>query len=81
MTPPEEWPHHFIHILEGIPGIWYIDQKMHIGITEWTSLHQNFVVTFSFEHEYPNIDSTMKLIHGMIFINELKVEIIIKYQQ
>jgi hypothetical protein len=25
MTPPEEWTHHFIHTLEGIPGNWYID--------------------------------------------------------
>jgi hypothetical protein len=64
MTPPEEWPHHFIHTLEGIPGNWYIDQEMHRGTTEWTGLQQNFVVTFSFEHENPNIDSTLKLIQG-----------------
>jgi hypothetical protein len=25
MTPPEEWPHHFIHTLEGIPTNWYTD--------------------------------------------------------
>jgi hypothetical protein len=25
MTPPEEWPHHFIHTLEGIPVNWYTD--------------------------------------------------------
>jgi hypothetical protein len=23
MTPPEEWPHHFIHTLEGISVNWY----------------------------------------------------------
>jgi hypothetical protein len=62
MTPPEEWPHHFIHTLEGIPGNWYIDQEMRRGTTEWTTLQQNFVVTFSFEHENPNMDSTLKLI-------------------
>jgi hypothetical protein len=28
MTPLEEWPHHFIHTLEGIPENWYIDQEM-----------------------------------------------------
>jgi hypothetical protein len=81
MTPPEEWPHHFIHTLEGIPGNWYIDQEMRRGTTEWTGLQQNFVVTFSFEHENPNIDSTLKLIRGVIFFYEPEVEIIIEYQQ
>jgi hypothetical protein len=23
LVPPEEWPHHFIHTLEGIPKNWY----------------------------------------------------------
>jgi hypothetical protein len=43
---------------------------MHRGTTKWTTLKQNFVVTFSFEHENPNIDSTMKKIKGVIFIDE-----------
>jgi hypothetical protein len=81
MTPPEEWPHHFIHTLEGIPENWYIDQEMHIGTTEWTTLQQNFVVNFSFEHENPNMDSTFKLIQGVIFIDEPEVELITEYQQ
>jgi hypothetical protein len=25
MTPPEEWPHYFIHTLEGITTNWYVD--------------------------------------------------------
>jgi hypothetical protein len=25
MTPPKEWPHYFIHTLEGIPANWYTD--------------------------------------------------------
>jgi hypothetical protein len=33
MTPVEEWTHHFIHTLEGIPGKWYIDQEMRRGTT------------------------------------------------
>jgi hypothetical protein len=28
MTPPEEWPHHFIRTLEGILANWYIDQEL-----------------------------------------------------
>jgi hypothetical protein len=81
MTPPEEWPHHFIHTLEGIPENWYVDQEMHRGTTEWTTLQQNFVVTFSFEHENPNIDSTLKKIKGVIFIDEPEVELMTEYQQ
>jgi hypothetical protein len=44
-------------------------------------LQQNFVATFSFEHENPNIDSMLKLIWGVIFIDEPEAEIITKYQQ
>ena len=67
--------------MEGIPGNWYIDQEMCRGTTEWTRLQQNFVVTFSFEHENPNIDSVLKLLRGVIFFDETEVEIIKKYQQ
>jgi hypothetical protein len=70
MTPLEEWPHHFIHTLEGIPTNWYVDQELCRGTAEWTTLQQNFIVTFSFEHENPNMDSTLKQIRGVIFIQE-----------
>jgi hypothetical protein len=62
MTPLDEWTCPFIHIMEGILGNWYIDHEMRKGTIEWTNLQQNFVVTFSFEHENPNMDSTLKLI-------------------
>jgi hypothetical protein len=39
------------------------------------------VVTFSFEHENPNIDSALKLIRGVILFDEPEVEIITEYQQ
>jgi hypothetical protein len=48
---------------------------------KWTTLQQNFVVTFSFEHENPNIDSTLKNIKGVIFIDEPEVELMTEYQQ
>jgi hypothetical protein len=51
------------------------------GTTEWTTLQQNFVVTFSFEHENPNMDSTLKTIKGVIFIDEPEVELMTEYQQ
>jgi hypothetical protein len=31
------------------------------------------MVTFAFEHENPNVDSSLKSIRGVIFINELEV--------
>jgi hypothetical protein len=67
--------------LEGILGNWYIDQEMHRSTTEWTRLQQNFVVTFSFKHKNPNINSALKLIRGVIFFYESEVEIITEYQQ
>jgi hypothetical protein len=39
-------------------------------------LKQNFTVTFSFEHENPNIDVALKQIRGVIFIKEPKIELI-----
>jgi hypothetical protein len=81
MTPPEEWPHHFIHTLEGILENRYVDQELHRGTAEWTTLQKKIIVTFSFEHENPKIDSTLKKIRGLIFIDEPEVELMIEYQQ
>jgi hypothetical protein len=47
----------------------------------WTTLQQNFTITFSFEHENTNIDITLKNIRGVIFIKEPKIELITKEQQ
>jgi hypothetical protein len=81
MMPPEEWSHHFIHTLEGIPTNWYTDQEMCKGTKTWVTLQQNFTVTLSFEHENPNIDAALKWIKNVIFIEESEVEAIIEVQQ
>jgi hypothetical protein len=81
MTPPEEWPHHFIHTLEGIPTNWYTDQELCKGTKTWRILQQNFALTFSFEHENPNIDASLKWIRGLIFIKEPEIETITEEQQ
>jgi hypothetical protein len=81
MTPLEEWPHHFIHTLEGTPTNWYTEQELCKGTISWTILQQNFKVTFSFEHENPNIDATIKQIQGVIFITKLEFELITEEQQ
>jgi hypothetical protein len=31
MKPLEEWPHNFIHTLEGIPANWYTNQELRKG--------------------------------------------------
>jgi hypothetical protein len=76
MTPSEEWPHHFIHTLEVIPANWYTDQELHKGTVTWKTLERNFSITFSFEHENPNIDKSLKWIRGVIVIKEPEVELI-----
>jgi hypothetical protein len=38
MTLPEEWPHHFVHTLEGIPSYLYTNQELHRGTTRWKIL-------------------------------------------
>jgi hypothetical protein len=45
------------------------------------SITKNFTVTLSFEHENPNIDSTLKQIRGVIFLKEQEVELITEEQQ
>ena len=81
MTPPEEWPHHFIHTLEGIPTNWYTDQELCKGTATWMVLQQNFTVTFSLEHENLNINATLKQIRGVIFIKETNIEFITEEKQ
>jgi hypothetical protein len=45
------------------------------------TLQQNLTITFSFEHEKPKIDATLKWIRGVIFIEEPKIELITEEQQ
>jgi hypothetical protein len=81
MTPPEEWNHHFIHTLEGIPTNWYTYQELRKGTTTWTTLQHNFTITFSFKHENPNIDAALKQIRGFIFIKGPDIEVITEEKQ
>jgi hypothetical protein len=45
----------------------YIEHELKKGTATWTTLQQNFIVIFSFEHENPNIYETLKKIR-VIFI-------------
>jgi len=40
-----------------------------------------FCIHLLIEYENSNIDSSLKMIWGMLFIDEIEVEIITKYQQ
>jgi hypothetical protein len=79
LVPPEEWPHHFIHTLEGIPRNWYTELELRRETANWEEMQQNFVITFAFEHENPEIDTTLKLVRDRIF-EEPEVEIVTTYQ-
>jgi hypothetical protein len=81
MTPPAEWPHHFIHTLEGVLVKWYTDQELDKGTTTWMTLQEKFIVAFSFEHDNPNIYAALKHIRGVIFIKEPEIELITEEQQ
>jgi hypothetical protein len=80
LVPPEEWPHHFIHTLEGIPKNLYIEQEQRRETKNWEEIQQNFVVTFSFEHEIPEINTTLKVVRDRLF-EEPEFEIISTYQK
>jgi hypothetical protein len=81
LTPPDEWPHHFIHTLEGILANWYTNQELHKETATWITLQHNFTVTFSFEHENPNIDAAPKQTREVMFIKELEFKLITEEQQ
>jgi len=53
--------------LEGIPRNWYIELEVCRGTVNCEDLQQKFVIIFSFEHENPEIDTTLKLIKVRIF--------------
>jgi hypothetical protein len=79
LLPPEEWPHYFIHTLEGIPRNWYTELELRRGIANWEEMQKNFVITFAFEHENPLVDTKLKLVRDRIF-EEPKFEIVTAYQ-
>jgi hypothetical protein len=55
--------------------------ELHKGTATWITLQQNFTVTFSFEHENPNIEASLKWIRGVIFIKAPEVELITEEKQ
>jgi hypothetical protein len=76
---PKECPYHFIHTLEGISRNWYTEMEQRKETTNWDDMQQKFLITFAFEHENLEIDTTLKVVREIIF-EEPKVEIVAAYQ-
>jgi len=68
--PKQEWVHGFIHTLEMIPMNWYLETEPRHGTTNLTNLVEGFMPTFSFEDDFPSIDSTHQVIRAKFFENE-----------
>ena len=65
--PEDEWVHLFIHTLDTVPRNWYTEIELRKGTVSWPVMIERFLLTFSFESEYPSIDQALKLIKTKIF--------------
>ena len=54
--PEDEWVHLFIHTLDTIPRNWYTETELRRGTVTWPLMIDSFLLTFTFESEYPSID-------------------------
>ena len=63
----DEWIHLLIHTLDTVPRNWYIETELRRGTITWPVMTDNFLLTFSFEFEYPSIDQALKIIKTKIF--------------
>ena len=63
----DEWVHRFIHTLDPVPRNWYTETELRKGTITWPLLIDSFLLTFSFESEYPNIDQALEIIKVKIF--------------
>lgn len=65
--PQPEWVHLFYHTLDVIPMNWYIETKLLHGIGDWDILREGFMMTFSFEDGFDNIDEALQEVKATIF--------------
>ena len=54
--PEDEWVHRFIHTLDTVPRNWYTETELHKGTTKWPLIIDSFLLTFTIESEYLNVD-------------------------
>jgi hypothetical protein len=65
--------------LEGIPRNWYTELEQFRETTSWEEMKKNFVITFAFEHDNLEIDTTLKLVSDRTF-EEPELDIVIAYK-
>ena len=65
--PEDEWVHLFIHTLDQIPRNWYMETELRRGTITWPLMIDSFLLTFTFESEYPSIDQALDIIKTKIF--------------
>ena len=46
---------------------WYIEIELRHGTGEWDILHEGFMMTFSFEDRFDNIDEALEEVKASIF--------------
>lgn len=61
--------HGFIHTLQTIPKNWYLEMELRHGIMNWEDMVYGFILTFSFEDDFPFIDLALQTVKKNIFKN------------
>jgi hypothetical protein len=69
-VPKKEYMHRFIHTLYTMPKNSYLEIEMCREAMNWDQLIQRFEVKFTFEHESPLTDVSLKDIRTNIFLEE-----------
>ena len=62
----DEWVHRFIHTLDTVPRNWYTEIELRKGTTTWPLMIDSFLLTFTFESKYPNVDQALDIIKTKI---------------
>ena len=62
-----EWVHLFCHTLDVVSMNWYVETELRHGTGEWNILHDGFMMTFSFEDGFDNIDEVLQEVKTSIF--------------
>ena len=57
----------FIHMLGKVPTKWYLETDLHRGTSEWPTLIESFILTFSFESWFETIGQVLHNIQEVIF--------------
>lgn len=69
-VPSKQWVHIFVHTLDIIPRIWYIQQDTRHETIIWERVSQDFIHTFTFLRDSPVMTTTLGRIRDIILQNE-----------